>query len=80
MRLRSKTATHVKTVHYGSDGTGRDTYVLINNGGFEKEKPVLKHPKQYPVNSGGSRIYSNPYIPKTVHYFSDGTGKDSYIV
>lgn len=45
MKLRSKTATHIKTVHYGSDGTGRDSYVLINNGGFEKEKPILKHPK-----------------------------------
>lgn len=45
MKPRSQTACNIKTVHYGSDGTGRDTYVLINNGGFEKQKPVLKHPK-----------------------------------
>ena len=36
MKLRSQTASHFKTVHYGSDGTGRDSYVLINNGGYEK--------------------------------------------
>jgi len=44
MKHRSVTAHKIKTIHYNSDGTGRDTYVLINNGGFEREKPVLKLP------------------------------------
>ena len=47
MAPRSHTAIHYKTVHYGSDGTGRDTYVLTDNGGFESKKPVIKLPSAY---------------------------------
>ena len=33
---KSLTPIDYKPVHYPSDGTGRDTYVLRNNGGFFK--------------------------------------------
>ncbi len=26
-----------KTVNYGTDGSGRDTYIKMSNGGFHKE-------------------------------------------
>jgi hypothetical protein len=80
MKQRSFTPIFHKTVHYGSDGTGRDTYILLNNGGFESKAPVLKNKIDYNKNSSGPRKITNPFVPKTVHYFSDGTGKDSYIV
>jgi hypothetical protein len=57
MKPRSTTACHTKTVHYLSDGTGRDSYVLINNGGFETQKPVLKQPESYPFSGKGVRKY-----------------------
>ena len=41
----SLTRTHMnlsKNQFYGGDGTGRDTYIYNNNGGFCPEKPSLK--------------------------------------
>ena len=36
MQFKSLTPIDYKTVHYASDGTGRDSYVVNNNGGFFK--------------------------------------------
>lgn len=41
----SLTRTHMnlsKNQFYGGDGTGRDTYIYTNNGGFCPDKPSLK--------------------------------------
>ena len=41
----SLTRTHMnlsKNQFYGGDGTGRDTYIYNNNGGFCPDKPSLK--------------------------------------
>ena len=41
----SITRTHMnlsKNQFYGGDGTGRDTYIYNNNGGFCPDKPSLK--------------------------------------
>ena len=32
-----------KTQYYGVDGTGRDTYIYNNNGGFCKPKEPVKY-------------------------------------
>ena len=47
MSKKVHTPIFYKTVHYGSDGTGRDTYVLIDNGGFESKRPIMKLPASY---------------------------------
>jgi len=43
-------------------------------------KPTLKFKADYNKTSSGARFISNPHMPKTVHYFCDGSGKDTYIV
>lgn len=40
----------------------------------------MKLQSAYPKNSSGPRHITNPHVPKTLHYFCDGTGKDTYIV
>jgi len=49
-----------KTIHYGGDGTGRDTYILNDNGGFELNKPMLKFKADYNKTSSGARHIPNP--------------------
>lgn len=41
MTRNEQTALDAKTHYYASDGTGRDTYILRSNGGFNREKVVL---------------------------------------
>lgn len=74
-----------QSLHYHVNGTGRDTYIHLNNGGFNsvyhepikyakpgtfKQKPSMHEVKAPP----------HPVIhPKTSFYRSDGTGRDRYI-
>ena len=44
---KSLTPIDYKTVHYASDGTGRDSYVCKNNGGFFKDPIVFKIKNSY---------------------------------
>ena len=78
-----------KYTHYYSDGTGRDTFVGYNNGGFCV--PRLFNPQQGTAfmrmgspRLGGQpqkQVSASPRIePMPVEYRSDGTGRDSYIV
>jgi len=46
MQYKSNT-NFTKTVHYGSDGTGRDTYINVDNGGFESKRPIMKFKSDY---------------------------------
>ena len=67
-------------VNYFADGTGRDTFVKTDNGGFFK----AYHPvPAMPVTSFVQRKRYEPPAPvmhsKGVQYHSDGTGRDSYI-
>ena len=65
---------------YPTDGTGRDTYVSINNGGFsimEKQSPVIGT-KFGRVPPRGAGCYGSPEA-KPIHYQVNGTGRDSYI-
>ena len=67
-------------VNYHSSGTGRDTFVKYNNGGFFKAyHPVKAAP-------GGSFVRNRNYVRPApakeaggVYYHSDGTGRDNYI-
>lgn len=68
-------------VHYNTNGSGRDTYINRDNGGFCKMHEPVKYP---PVGSFVTKRHVNenaPHIhPKNVYYYSNGTGRDSYIV
>jgi hypothetical protein len=69
-----------KYTTYTSDGAGRDAYINYNNGGF------LKHGlKMYGTNMtfknqprSTTNISARNCAPFT--YYSDGTGRDSYIL
>ena len=65
---------------YPTDGSGRDTYVAINNGGFsimEKQSPGVKT-RFGKVPARGSGSFGSPQA-RPIHYQVNGTGRDSYI-
>ena len=81
---RIVTTTQVKPnafrVNYFADGTGRDTFVKNDNGGFYKAyEPV----RAVPVTSFTSKRQYAPPAPvmksRGVYYHSDGSGRDSYV-
>ena len=68
------------SVNYFPDGTGRDTFVKVDNGGlFKAYEPV----KASPVTSFSAKRYWVPPSPviksRGVYYHSDGSGRDNYI-
>ncbi len=73
-----------KYQHYFSDGSGRDNFVMYNNGGFSI--PRVYNPMQGTAymrmgnSTGHSGSPSPRKDPMPVEYRSDGTGRDSYIV
>lgn len=70
-----------KNLKYGQDGTGRDTYIYTNNGGYYpsiKEPIMLKDPGNF------NRVISQRGMPASLmdrpkKYNNNGTGRDSYI-
>jgi len=73
-----------KTRVYNIDGTGRDTYIGMSNGGntlpFEARRQARGGPM---AQTGGNFFFNYPKqrsaAIKNVHYHSDGTGRDSYV-
>ena len=67
-------------VSYHADGTGRDTFVKMNNGGFYKSytpapaDPVTRFTQKRKYDPPAPALHSRP-----VQYHSDGSGRDSYI-
>ncbi|EGR30150.1 hypothetical protein IMG5_140290 [Ichthyophthirius multifiliis] len=78
-----------KPFYYWSDGTGRDTYILQNNGGLlcqqllgQLEKKGEKKPDYIQMQFGSKRRFKStlPTVENQVtHYRSDGSGRDLYI-
>lgn len=69
------------TVHYHTNGTGRDGYIVRDNGGFNKMFEPCKYAEV--GTFGGKQRYKQvaPVIhAKNLYYRSDGSGRDSYIV
>jgi len=65
---------------YSSDGLGRDRYILYNNGGFWSTneykispKPNYEHPKY-------NNFHTLFHMAAPFKYYSDGSGRDSYIL
>ena len=69
------------TVHYQTNGGGRDSYIVRDNGGFNK---MYEPCRQADIGTFGSKHRYEQRVPaihaKNLYYRSDGTGRDSYIV
>ncbi len=69
-----------RPVSYAVNGTGRDTYISLDNGGLYKTF------EPFPSAEVGTfrfkRMHENSLAtiePKAVGYFPNGTGRDTYI-
>ena len=76
-----------KSCYYFADGTGRDGYITINNGGLGHYKPkgytmgsriILLYLGCYP-NPIQQPSHSSSIDAKYFFYRSDGTGRDTYV-
>ena len=80
MVSRTQVKPNAFHVNYFCDGTGRDTFVSKNNGGFYK--PYTPAPADPVTRFTQKRRYAPPapvMHSRAVQYHSDGTGRDSYI-
>ena len=70
-------------VHYHNNGTGRDTYIGVSSGGLYDPRPYAPRaaPPMGKFNTRRSAVEPNPVMhAKPLHYHSDGTGRDSYVI
>lgn len=71
-----------KPAAYGLNGTGRDTYIAVDNGGYTKAFEPAFTPE---TGTFGSRRYQYKDTSmanieaKHANYSSNGTGRDLYI-
>ena len=75
----------VASMRYHINGTGRDTYIQSNNGGFSQHHKgsVFPQPGTFRQSVYKSNIHHNKYAPtegKKAHYIQNGGGRDSYIL
>ena len=69
-------------IHYNNNGTGRDSYIYTNNGGF-----TIHHSGSAMSNCGSMLTSKRPipamkFSPHNGHaigYNNDGSGRDGYI-
>lgn len=70
-----------KSTFYRQDGTGRDAYISVDNGGFSFPSKTIS---EFPVGSFIRRSSNKAVTPTTptkfMRYVSNGTGRDSYIM
>ncbi|EAR93500.2 hypothetical protein TTHERM_00424680 (macronuclear) [Tetrahymena thermophila SB210] len=70
-----------KALNYVSNGSGRDSYIGFNCGGL---LDAPSKPANYSIGSFRTKTESrsvNNFLPaKHVHYRSDGSGRDKYII
>ena len=63
---------------YMGDGSGRDSYIILNNGGlarFDKSYMMTRKNRASPDNS------PKPFKkPASFKYQADGSGRDSYVM
>ena len=67
-----------KTFNYRQDGSGRDSYISFNNGGFSTPRKTFT----YSAGSASSKSQTHFGNPgnRTVRYSGNGTGRDTYIL
>ena len=73
---------HPKTSTYWGDGTGKDSYIVMANGGFnETRKYQGQQYNGWKTSTYGSAPYVAPHKEATaVDYVPDGSGRDTYII
>lgn len=72
----------VKTniVLYSTDNMGRDHYITYNNGGFWKDNiKTVKMKPDFPRHKY-SNFHSLIHQAAPFNYYSDGTGRDTYVI
>jgi hypothetical protein len=78
-----------KALFYAHDGSGRDTYIGFNSGGFQRipkplflsENPNAKNISTYmSFNLKTARLSNFAILPQRHKYCGDGTGRDSYVM
>ena len=75
-------AVHRQAVYYPPTGTGRDSYIMTDNGGTN----TVYHPQGVPhlgnyMKFGAlGRTYKPSSYTRFQKYISDGTGRDQYVV
>ena len=86
MRRLGPAEPRLMHIHYEPTGTGREAYILGNNGGFTVGRSILsgnvgKNMFPPPIKYG--RAYAHPgptrIESKALNYLADGSGRDSYI-
>ena len=74
-------------LHYHTNGSGRDSYIYGDNGGFSvlhkasslNDGPgTMYSPKQY-ISKGSQQVKLSPAKGHPIHYVHNGQGRDSYI-
>ena len=67
---------HAKQPHYTTDGFGRDSYIIFNNGGLSNR--ICKQANRHTTVSSTSPTMRTPNV-RIPNYIANGTGRDSYI-
>jgi hypothetical protein len=68
-------------VHFNTNGGGRDSYIVRDNGGFCKMHEPVKYPQVGSFVTKRHVVENAPQIhAKPLYYYANGTGRDSYIV
>lgn len=85
MNWQTSTATSLghlrQAVFYPPTGTGRDSYIMINNGGTSTSQRPQGVPNHGNFMKFG-RVYSQTKpvsMDRHRRYLADGTGRDNYI-
>ena len=69
-----------KKPHYHSDGFGRDSYIVSNNGGLSIQKLVRPVDGGLFLQGAHREITNSPKKESNIlKYHCDGTGRDGYI-
>ena len=64
---------------YSGDGSGRDSYIILNNGGLTRESKngmMNRKPRRSPHRNRTLGAKPAPAF----YYKSDGSGRDSYVI
>lgn len=81
-RSASSELSHLRrAIFYPPTGTGRDSYIMVNNGGTSAPIKLQGVPKSGNFMKFG-RVYSSSKpvsMDRHKRYVSDGTGRDNYI-
>lgn len=71
-----------RAIYYPPTGTGRDTYIMIDNGGTNSKYSCQGVPELGNFMKFGplNRTFKPLSNPKFQKYSSDGSGRDKYVV